>query len=127
MIFGVNARSYSGDSARSFNMMRPCARTGSSGSCTKLNALRYVSCEDEMGVGLDEVDGKLERDCRAERISNASRDSFFVSDEDDFSPDDTICSDATVAPFESGWRRDYTVTCTGDDARVRINFSLSPI
>ena len=50
-----------------------------------------------------------------------------LKDEDDFSPDDTICSDAVVAPFESGWRRDYTVTCTGDDARVRIVFSLSPI
>ena len=50
-----------------------------------------------------------------------------LKDEDDFSPDDTICSDAVVAPFESGWRREYTVTCTGDDARVRIVFSLSPI
>jgi hypothetical protein len=50
-----------------------------------------------------------------------------LKDEDDFSPDDTICSDTVVAPFESGWRRDYTVTCTGDDARVRIVFSLSPI
>jgi hypothetical protein len=50
-----------------------------------------------------------------------------LKDEDDFSYDDTICSDVVVAPFESGWRRDYTVTCTGDDARVRIVFSLAPI
>jgi thiol-activated cytolysin len=50
-----------------------------------------------------------------------------LKDEDDFSPDDTICGDVAVAPFETGWRRDYTVTCTGDDARVRIVFSLAPI
>ncbi len=50
-----------------------------------------------------------------------------LKDEDDLSPDDTICSDLVVLPFETGWRRDATITCTGDDARVRINFSLSPI
>jgi len=50
-----------------------------------------------------------------------------LTDEDDFSGDDTICSDTVVAPFETGWRREYTVTCTGDDARVRITFSLAPI
>jgi hypothetical protein len=50
-----------------------------------------------------------------------------LRDEDDFSPDDDICGDAVAAPFESGWRRDVTVTCTGDDARVRLVFSLSPI
>jgi len=50
-----------------------------------------------------------------------------LKDEDDFSPDDTICSELVSAPFESGWRREVTVTCTGDDARVRLSFSLSPI
>jgi thiol-activated cytolysin len=50
-----------------------------------------------------------------------------LKDEDDFSPDDTICSDTVDVPFETGWRRDVTVTCTGDDAQVRIQFSLSPI
>jgi thiol-activated cytolysin len=50
-----------------------------------------------------------------------------LKDQDDFSADDTICSDAVVAPFETGWRRDVTVNCTGDDARVRITFSLAPI
>jgi thiol-activated cytolysin len=50
-----------------------------------------------------------------------------LKDEDDFSPDDTICSDTVDVPFETGWRRDVTVTCTGDDAKVRIQFSLSPI
>lgn len=50
-----------------------------------------------------------------------------LKDEDDFSPDDTICSELVAAPFETGWRRDVTVTCTGDDARVRLVFSLAPI
>jgi hypothetical protein len=50
-----------------------------------------------------------------------------LKDEDDFSPDDTICSELVSAPFETGWRRDVTVTCTGDDARVRLVFSLAPI
>jgi thiol-activated cytolysin len=50
-----------------------------------------------------------------------------MKDEDDFNSDDTICSDTVVAAFESGWRRDYTITCTGDDAQVRLVFSLSPI
>jgi len=48
-------------------------------------------------------------------------------DEDDFSGDDTICSEAVPIPFETGWRRDVTVNCTGDDARVKVVFSLAPI
>jgi thiol-activated cytolysin len=50
-----------------------------------------------------------------------------LKDEDDFSPDDTICGELVSAPFETGWRREVTVTCTGDDARVRLVFSLAPI
>lgn len=50
-----------------------------------------------------------------------------LKDEDDLSPDDTICSDTLTLSFEAGWRKDATITCTGDDARVRINFSLAPI
>jgi hypothetical protein len=30
-------------------------------------------------------------------------------------------------PFETGWRKDVTVTLTGDGARVRVTFSLAPI
>jgi hypothetical protein len=29
--------------------------------------------------------------------------------------------------FETGWRKDVTITLTGDGARVRVTFSLSPI
>jgi len=50
-----------------------------------------------------------------------------MKDQDTFSPDDTICSDTVSAPFETGWRRDVTVTCTGDSAQVRLNFSMAPI
>lgn len=50
-----------------------------------------------------------------------------LKDDDGIFPDDTICSELVTAPFETGWRRDVTVTCTGDDARVRLVFSLAPI
>jgi thiol-activated cytolysin len=50
-----------------------------------------------------------------------------LKDKDDFTPDDTICSDTLTLPFETGWRREATITCTGDGARVRLTFSLSPI
>ncbi|HEY5926140.1 MAG TPA: thiol-activated cytolysin family protein [Kofleriaceae bacterium] len=50
-----------------------------------------------------------------------------LTDEDDFSGDDTICSELVGAPFETGWRKEVTLNCTGSDARVRVVFSLSPI
>jgi thiol-activated cytolysin len=50
-----------------------------------------------------------------------------LRDQDTFSPDDTIANDSVIAPFETGWRRDITVSGTGDSARIRIVFSLSPI
>ena len=50
-----------------------------------------------------------------------------LKDEDDFSSDDTICSELVALPFETGWRKEATVNCTGDDARVRLVFSLAPI
>src|SRR5688572_5943498 len=37
-----------------------------------------------------------------------------LKDEDDFSSDDTICSELVGAPFETGWRKDVTINCTGD-------------
>jgi thiol-activated cytolysin len=50
-----------------------------------------------------------------------------LRDEDDFSPDDTISNDTVTAPFETGWRRDITINGTGDDARIRVVLSISPI
>ena len=50
-----------------------------------------------------------------------------LRDQDTFSPDDTIANDFVVAPFETGWRRDITVNGTGDSARIRVVFSISPI
>jgi thiol-activated cytolysin len=50
-----------------------------------------------------------------------------LTDEDTLSPDDNIGDDIAVNPFETGWRKDVTITLTGDSARVRVNFSLSPI
>jgi thiol-activated cytolysin len=44
-----------------------------------------------------------------------------------FNGDDNIGDEIVLNPFETGWRKDVTVTLTGYDARVRVNFSLSPI
>ena len=41
--------------------------------------------------------------------------------------DDLIGNEVVVNPFETGWRKDVTMTMTGDDARVRVSFSLAPI
>jgi len=47
---------------------------------------------------------------------------------DDFlNGDDNLGNETTVLPFETGWRKEATVTLTGSDARVRVVFSLSPI
>ena len=48
-------------------------------------------------------------------------------DQDTFSPDDDMGNEVSLNPFESGWRKDATVTLTGDSARIRVNFSLAPI
>jgi thiol-activated cytolysin len=50
-----------------------------------------------------------------------------MKDEDDFSPDDSMGNETVVNPFETGWRKDSTITLTGDGARIRVTFSLSPI
>jgi thiol-activated cytolysin len=51
-----------------------------------------------------------------------------LRDVDDFlNSDDDIGNETSVAPFESGWRRDVAVMLTGDDARVRVTFRLTPI
>jgi thiol-activated cytolysin len=48
-------------------------------------------------------------------------------DQDTLSGDDNIGDDVLVNLFETGWRKDVTMTLTGDGARVRVNFSLAPI
>ena len=50
-----------------------------------------------------------------------------LTDQDDLSGDDNIGNDTMINPFEIGWRKDVTMTLTGDGARVRVNFSLAPI
>jgi thiol-activated cytolysin len=41
--------------------------------------------------------------------------------------DDSLGDEVVLNPFETGWRKDVTMTMTGSSARVRVNFSLSPI
>ena len=48
-------------------------------------------------------------------------------DYDTFSPDDDMGNEVAINPFETGWRKDVTVTLTGDSARIRVNFSITPI
>ncbi len=51
-----------------------------------------------------------------------------LRDVDDFlNPDDDIGNEVVLNPFETGWRKESTVMLTGDGARVRVVFSLSPI
>jgi thiol-activated cytolysin len=50
-----------------------------------------------------------------------------LTDQDDLSGDDDIGDDTSVNLFETGWRKDVTMTLTGSGARVRVTFSLSPI
>jgi thiol-activated cytolysin len=50
-----------------------------------------------------------------------------LTDEDSTSGDDNIGDDVQINPFETGWRKDVTMTLTGDGARVRVNFTLAPI
>ena len=50
-----------------------------------------------------------------------------MKDEDTFTPDDSIGNETVLNPFETGWRKESTVTLTGDGARVRVVFSMSPI
>ena len=58
---------------------------------------------------------------------NVIRFSANLKDVDDLSYDDQIANDSVTAPFETGWRKDVTVSGTGDSARIRVVFSISPI
>jgi thiol-activated cytolysin len=49
-----------------------------------------------------------------------------LTDHDPFA-DDEIGNEIVLNPFETGWRKEVSMIMTGSDARVRINFSLSPI
>lgn len=48
-------------------------------------------------------------------------------DYDPTSGDDEVGNDTLANPFETGWRKDVTMTLTGSGSRVRVTFSLAPI
>lgn len=50
-----------------------------------------------------------------------------LHDYDTFSGNDDLGTEISINPFEAGWRKDVTVTLTGDSTRVRVTFSLAPI
>jgi len=47
--------------------------------------------------------------------------------ESDTIGDDNLGDEIVINPFETGWRKDVTVTLTGSGARVRVVFGLEPI
>ncbi len=47
--------------------------------------------------------------------------------ESDLFSDDALGNETLTNAFETGWRKEATITLTGSGARVRINYSLSPI
>ena len=47
--------------------------------------------------------------------------------EDDLLFDDSLGNEAVSNPFETGWRKESTITLTGSSARVRVVFSMTPI
>jgi thiol-activated cytolysin len=60
------------------------------------------------------------------RAGQSIRLGAHLFDQDTFSDDD-LGNEVSVNPFESGWRKDVTVTLTSGSGRVRVNFSLTPI
>jgi thiol-activated cytolysin len=61
------------------------------------------------------------------RAGQAIRLHANLTDFDPTSSNDNIGNDVMINLFENGWRKDVTMTLTGDGAQVRINFSLTPI
>ena len=53
---------------------------------------------------------------------------IHLTDRDGFlNPDDEIGNETIDVKFETGWRREVSVTLTGDSARVKVTFALQPI
>ncbi|MDQ3369907.1 MAG: thiol-activated cytolysin family protein [Myxococcota bacterium] len=47
--------------------------------------------------------------------------------ENDTFADDSLGNETVINAFETGWRKESAVVLTGSGARVRVNFTLSPI
>lgn len=48
-------------------------------------------------------------------------------DQDTLSSDDDLGDEISVNPFETGWRKDVTITLTSGNGVLRVNLSLAPI
>jgi thiol-activated cytolysin len=48
-------------------------------------------------------------------------------DQDTFSGDDNIGDEIVLNPFETGWRKDVTLTLTSGSGILRVNLSIAPI
>jgi thiol-activated cytolysin len=61
------------------------------------------------------------------RAGQAIKLRAHLIDQDTVFGDDDVGNELVLNPFETGWRKDVTMTLTGSSARVRVNLSLSPI
>ena len=79
--------------------------------------LEIESCEFE---GLEVVMGEFERLTTVIKLRGdlTEHDLLF---------DDGLGNETVLNPLETGWRKDVTLTFTGSSARVRANFTLTPI
>ena len=50
-----------------------------------------------------------------------------LKDYDPYLPDDDMGNETVLAPFESGWRKEQTVMLTGDGARIKLTFQMTPM
>jgi len=50
-----------------------------------------------------------------------------LSDWDQFFGNDALGDETVANPFETGWRKNVTITLTGSNSRVRVTLSLAPI
>lgn len=79
---------------------------------------------EQFGMGQPLAEGVIRVTPRAGQSIRLRAD---LKDADDLSPDDNIGNVLGNIPFETGWRKESTIILTGDGARVRVVFGLTPI
>jgi hypothetical protein len=50
-----------------------------------------------------------------------------LKDQDGLSGDDDLGDEVSINPFETGWRKDVTITLTSGNGVLKVNLSLAPI
>lgn len=87
----------------------------------------YVTIKEGQSFGMGQPIAEAVLDV-APKAGNVIKLRANLREADDFlNGDDDLGNETTTLPFETGWRKEATVTLTGSDARVRVVFQLSPI